>query len=239
MTTNTNAIAQTLGAISGVELVTPKEVKPRKPKVVRVSADTPINGDVSTKETKLATHLQNHMHSLSGDTTIRKLAAIAGDAGHNAADMNRLQTQAVELLAKINKSIIALYQSKTPIGDRADKCPITGAFACAMLDRGLAKGTIQNYTTEFRKACRTGKPLTGWNGSRVQGKAKEGEKKERATPELSALILRAFNSEEGIPFKKACLHIEKIMQRDDVPLHHAMIQWLESEGVEFKDGKGK
>ena len=136
---------------------------------------------------------------------------------------------AAKALADANTLIVAMHKAGVKIGTN-NKCAIATAFHSTLIQGGKAKGTANNYLSEFRNAVESGKELKGWNSAQSKDKTK-GKGKGKGKAELAALMLKAFNHAD---FKEACEVIEAEWNDAKGTIHEIVKSWLEAQGVEFK-----
>ena len=132
-----------------------------------------------------------------------------------------------------SKLIPRLHQAGVVVGRRngANACPIAAMFYDTLIAGGLAAKTSSNYLTTFKTAVESGKPPTDWNLAR-KGKGK----KKKAPKEFSALLIPAFNHENGSSFEELCKRIQSGYDdgKFDV-LYEGFIDYLKSEGIEITE----
>ena len=163
------------------------------------------------------------------------LSAIATTIGANLGALSKLEKQATTLKETINKGIVELHTAKAKVGIyRKDGtgCAIATAFVDGCISAGISQGTAQKvYLPTFKQAVASGKPVADWNGQR--GKAK-GKGKGKGKSEMSELLIKAFNHDEGKSFEALCESIQQGF--DDAKfdtVYAGFIDYLESEGYEI------
>jgi len=133
-----------------------------------------------------------------------------------------------------SKLIPRLHQAGVVVGRRngANACPIAAMFYDTLIAGGLAAKTSSNYLTTFKTAVESGKPPTDWNLAR-KGKGKKSKKEPK---EFSALLLPAFNHDDGASFNSMCKGIQATYDdgRFDT-LYECFIDYLKSEGMEITE----
>lgn len=131
-----------------------------------------------------------------------------------------------------SKLIPRLHSAGVKVGRRngSNRCPVAAMFYDTLIAGGLAAKTASNYLTTFKTAVESGKAPTDWNLAR-KGKGKKSKKEPK---EFSALLLPAFNHDDGVSFEELCKRIES--GYDDGKfgvLYEGFIDYLKSEGIEI------
>lgn len=133
-----------------------------------------------------------------------------------------------------SKLIPALHKAGVKVGRRngSNACSVAAMFYDSLIAKGLAAKTASNYLTTFKTAVESGKPPTDWNLAR-KGKGKKSKKEPK---EFSALLLPAFNHEDGSSFEDLCKRIQSGYDdgKFDV-LYEGFIDYLKSEGIEITE----
>lgn len=137
---------------------------------------------------------------------------------------------AAKALADANTLIVAMHKAGVKVGTN-NKCAIATAFHSTLIQGKKAKGTANNYLSEFRKAVETGKELKGWNSAQDKAKAGKAKGKGKGKAELAGLLLKAFHHAD---FAEACDIIESEYLDDKGTIHAIIKSYLEALGVEFK-----
>ena len=141
---------------------------------------------------------------------------------------DKAKVEAAEQLQLTNVLIAEMHKAGVKVGTN-NKCAIATAFHSTLVQGGKAKGTANNYLSEFRKAVESGKPMKEWNPAQSKNKAGKGKGKGKA--ELAGLLLKAFNHAD---FAEACGIIEAEYLDDKGTIHAIVKSYLEALGVEFK-----
>ena len=137
---------------------------------------------------------------------------------------------AAKALADANTLIVAMHKAGVKVGTN-NKCAIATAFHSTLVQGKKAKGTANNYLSEFRKAVESGKELKGWNTAQEKAKANKAKGKGKGKAELAGLLLKAFNHAD---FAEACGIIEAEYLDDKGTIHAIVKSYLEALGCEFK-----
>ena len=137
---------------------------------------------------------------------------------------------AAKALADANTLIVAMHKAGVKVGTN-NKCAIATAFHSTLIQGKKAKGTANNYLSEFRKAVESGKELKGWNSAQDKAKAGKAKGKGKGKAELAGLLLKAFNHAD---FAEACGIIEAEYLDDKGTIHAIIKSYLEALGCEFK-----
>ena len=133
-----------------------------------------------------------------------------------------------------SKLIPRLHQAGVVVGRRngANACPIAAMFYDTLIAGGLAAKTSSNYLTTFKTAVESGKAPTDWNLAR-KGKGKKSKKEPK---EFSALLLPAFNHNEGASFEDLCKRIQSGYDDGKFDtLYECFVDYLKSEGMEITE----
>ena len=145
---------------------------------------------------------------------------------------------AAESIARANcaeacsKLIPALHQAGVKVGRRNGKnpCTVAAMFYDSLISKGLSAKTASNYLTTFKTAVESGKAPTDWN------KARKGKGKKKEAKAFAALMLPAFNHDEGKSFQKLCNEIESGYMDDKFDsIYKAFIDFLKKEGMEVSE----
>jgi len=122
---------------------------------------------------------------------------------------------------------LKLHQAGIRIG-RKGKCVLATAFCDTLAASGkLAKASIPNYLTTFRKHVESGKPIKDWNSSPARKKGAS-----EAKP-LASLMMSAYKHED---FESMCDYVQGAWQdatQETILL--CIVDWLKSCGEEFAD----
>jgi len=164
--------------------------------------------------------------------------AMAAEAGSLLVDAANAEKRAASLKESVNAIIVKLHKAKVTIG-RRPKCTSATAFHDALTAGGLKSGTASNYLKVFADAVKTGKPVTDWNPNRTGGKAKGGKGKGgkgKGKADFAALLIKAFNHNEGKSFENLCKEIERAWDDDKLEtLYQGFVSYLQSEGCEISE----
>jgi hypothetical protein len=171
------------------------------------------------------------------------LSAIATAIGANLGALSKLEKQATALKETINKGIVELHTAKAKVGIyRKDGtgCAIATAFVDGCVSAGLKASTAQNvYLPTFKKAVASGEPVAVWNSKRPKAddNSTKGDSKAKGKgkSELSELLVKAFNHDEGKSFEALCQSVEKGFYTDATfkTIYAGFIDYLESEGYKI------
>ncbi len=165
------------------------------------------------------------------------LASKANAVGVALGKMQKALAEAGVLKESINKLIAELHNGKAVVGIyRKDGtgCGIATAFVDGCVEAGLSHSTAQKtYLPTFKKAVASGKPVGDWNGQRSKGNSKA---KGKGKSELSELLVKAFNHDEGKSFESLCQSVEKGFYTDATfkTIYAGFVDYLQSEGYEIK-----
>ncbi len=164
------------------------------------------------------------------------LASKANAVGVALGEMQKALAQVNVYKETINKLIAELHNGKAVVGIyRKDGtgCGIATAFVDGCVEAGLSHSTAQKtYLPTFKKAVASGKPVGDWNGQRSKGNSKA---KGKGKSELSELLVKAFNHDEGKSFEALCYDIE--LGYNDTKyttMYEGFVDYLQSEGYEIK-----
>ena len=142
---------------------------------------------------------------------------------------------AAKALADANALIVKMHKAGVKIGNN-NKCAIATAFHSTLVQGKKAKGTANNYLSEFRKAVESGKELKGWNSAQDKAKANKakGKAKGKGTAAFADLFLKAFNHDEGKSFEVLSQEIEIRYLNDEGTIYDLFVSFLQKEGYEIK-----
>jgi hypothetical protein len=137
-------------------------------------------------------------------------------------------------LVGVNGLVVTMREAGvTKVGRNSKKngCPIAIDFHAALVTGGIKATTANNYLTTFKQAVESGKPITEWNASRANEKAKGkgGAGKGKAT--LESLLLKAFNHAE---FKDMCEAVQAEYDDAKGDMHVCIESWLTAMGAEIE-----
>jgi hypothetical protein len=163
-------------------------------------------------------------------TTVISYADMAVTVATHALAHDTAKEAAAKALADANALIVKMHKAGVKIGNN-NKCAIATAFHSTLVQGKKAKGTANNYLSEFRKAVESGKELKGWNSAQDKAKAGKAKGKGKGKAELAGLLLKAFNHAD---FAEACGIIEAEYLDDKGTIHAIIKSYLEALGCEFK-----
>ena len=164
-------------------------------------------------------------------TTVISYADMAVTVATHALAHDTAKEVAAKALADANALIVKMHKAGVKIGNN-NKCAIATAFHSTLVQGKKAKGTANNYLSEFRKAVESGKELTGWNTAQEKAKASKAKaSKGKGKAELAGLLLKAFHHAD---FAEACGIIEAEYLDDKGTIHAIIKSYLEALGCEFK-----
>lgn len=164
------------------------------------------------------------------------LASKAIAVGVALGQLKQAEATAETLKGTINKLIAELHTAKAKVGIyRKDGtgCAIATGFVDGCIEAGLSQSTAQKtYLPTFKQAVESGKPVADWNSQRTKGK---GKAKGKGKSELSELLVKAFNHDEGKSFESLCQGIEKAFEDAKFDSVYAgFVDYLKSEGYEIE-----
>jgi hypothetical protein len=165
------------------------------------------------------------------------LSQIANAVGVALGGLKKAETTAGLLKETMNKYIAQLHSAKAKVGMyKKDKtgCAIATSFVDGCIEGGLSHDTAhKTYLPTFKKAVADGKPIGDWNGQRSKGNSKA---KGKGKSELSELLVKAFNHDEGKSFEALCQSVEKGFYADATfkTIYAGFVDYLQSEGYEIK-----
>jgi hypothetical protein len=164
------------------------------------------------------------------------LASKAIAVGVALGKMQKALSEANVLKETINKLIVELHNAKAKVGIyRKDGtgCALATGFVDGCVEAGLSHSTAQKtYLPTFKKAVESGKPVGDWNGQRAKGNSKA---KGKGKSELSELLVKAFNHDEGKSFEALCYDIE--LGYNDTKyttMYEGFLDYLKAQGYEIK-----
>jgi len=163
-------------------------------------------------------------------TTVISYADMAVTVATHALAHDTAKEVAAKALADANALIVKMHKAGVKIGNN-NKCAIATAFHSTLVQGKKAKGTANNYLSEFRKAVESGKELKGWNSAQDKAKAGKAKGKGKGKAELAGLLLKAFHHAD---FAEACGIIEAEYLDDKGTIYAIVKNYLEALGVEFK-----
>jgi hypothetical protein len=175
--------------------------------------------------------------SIVAQATDVELSSKANAIGVALGKMQKALSEANLLKDTINKLIVELHTAKAKVGIyRKDGtgCALATAFVDGCVEAGLSHSTAQKtYLPTFKKAVESGKPVNDWNGQRTKGK---GKAKGKGKSELSELLVKAFNHDEGKSFEALCQSVEKGFYTDATfkTIYAGFVDYLQSEGYEIE-----
>ena len=158
-------------------------------------------------------------------------ADMASQVAKHVLEHDTAKAKSAAELESANVLIVKMHKDNVKIGTN-NKCAIATAFHSTLVQGGKAKGTANNYLSEFRKAVASGKPLSGWNSAQTKGKAK-GKGKGKGTAAFADLFLKAFNHDEGKSFEALSQEIEIRYLNDEGTIYDLFVSFLEKEGFEI------
>ena len=170
-------------------------------------------------------------------TTTISYADMAVTIATHALAHDTAKEAAAKALADANVLIVKMHKDGVKIGNN-NKCAIATAFHSTLVQGKKAKGTANNYLSEFRKAVESGKELKGWNTAQEKAKANKGGKG-KGTAAFSDLLLKAFNHDEGKTFVALCAKIEKAYNDAKIKegkgtMYDGFEDFMQAEGFEIK-----
>ncbi len=164
------------------------------------------------------------------------LASKAIAVGVALGQLKQAEATAETLKGTINKLIAELHTAKAKVGIyRKDGtgCAIATGFVDGCMEAGLSQSTAQKtYLPTFKQAVESGKPVADWNSQRTKGK---GKAKGKGKSELSELLVKAFNHDEGKSFEALCYDIE--LGYNDTKyttMYEGFLDYLKAQGYEIK-----
>ena len=165
------------------------------------------------------------------------LASKASAVGVALGQLKQAEATAETLKGTINKLIAELHNAKAKVGTyRKDGtgCAIATGFVDGCMEAGLSQSTAQKtYLPTFKQAVESGKPVADWNSQRNKGK---GKAKGKGKSELSELLVKAFNHDEGKSFEALCQSVEKGFYTDATfkTIYAGFVDYLQAEGYEIE-----
>jgi hypothetical protein len=141
-----------------------------------------------------------------------------------------------DALANVNALVVTMREAGvTKVGRNSKKngCPIAIDFHAALVTGGIKATTANNYLTTFKQAVESGKPITEWNASRANEKAKalKASKQPRDNPARDALI-KLLNTAGGVELLHALGVAFEESDNHEETLVDVAIDYLASEGEE-------
>ena len=144
-----------------------------------------------------------------------------------------------DALANVNVLVASMREAGvTKVGRNSKKngCPIAIDFHAALVTGGIKATTANNYLTTFKQAVESGKPITEWNASRANEKAKalKANKQPRDNPARDALV-KLLNTAGGVELVHALgVAFEEGTDADE-SLVDVVIDYLKAEGEDIAE----
>jgi len=159
--------------------------------------------------------------------TTLSLSAVAAACAASLVEAKSHEDKAAACKEAANKQIAILFKEKAVVG-RNGKCSIGSSFYDGLVTGGWAKGTANNYLSVFRDAVKTGKPVTDWNPSRKNAKAKSAKGKKEFADKLATVYRDA-------DFAGFIADLQQAFYDDEiVTLIDGVKSFLEASGIELK-----